>query len=70
MSISIGISFEWDERPGDGRLCYNCESVMIGKMFVLCLFINNMGTTEVEESKTKIICEHCKINLDDSNSNP
>lgn len=65
--MKISVAYEWEEKPGDGRLCYSCECVMIEKMFVMVLFVNNKIKGE---SDTKIICETCKNLIDDSNSNP
>jgi hypothetical protein len=56
----MGVSAEWEERPGDGTLCKTCKDPIFYKAYVLII---NVGP-EREETNA-ILCESCYNKIDD-----
>jgi hypothetical protein len=56
----MGVSVEWEERPGAGTPCTTCKDPIFYKAFVLIIQVG----PEREETNA-ILCESCFNTIDD-----
>ena len=60
--IGIGISFEFEELPADGRECHKCGTEINKSMYRLHLSVNTGDPLGFELIPSKyFFCEDCKI---------
>jgi hypothetical protein len=56
MSIFPKINWEWTEEPTDHSFCCCCGEIIIGKMHLFLLFVDNVAVDKVLK-----YCEPCRI---------
>lgn len=57
---TLGIDFEWEESPGDGRICAECKDPIFYNMYAMVIV-----SGPERKKTTRVLCESCRNSIDD-----